>query len=409
MMKLRSLVLACSFFSSVGAFAQQGDTTFGISFSGFVKTDIMYDSRQTVALREGHFLLYPSPEVNDKFGTDINAKANFNILSIQTRLQGKITGPDALGAKTSGLIEGEFFGTSDADVSGFRIRHAYIKMDWATSSLLIGQFWHPMFVVEMYPGVVSFNTGAPFQAFSRNPQIRFSSNIDKVKIIAAAISQRDFQSNGPGGLSSSYLRNSVMPNLHVQLQYSGGGTMVGFAFDYKALTPRLVTTKNVATDATISGTGFMGYTKLTLDPVTIKAEGTYGENLSDLLMLGGYAIKSADPVTGVETYSGLKSYSFWGDISTGKDVEFALFAGYSKNLGASDNLAGAYYGRGTDIENLLRISPRVVWSTGKIRFATEFEYTSAGYGAPNSSNKGTVENVKNVANARLLLAAYYFF
>jgi len=30
---------------------------FGIKFNGFVKTDLMYDSRQTVAAREGHFLL----------------------------------------------------------------------------------------------------------------------------------------------------------------------------------------------------------------------------------------------------------------------------------------------------------------------------------------------------------------
>jgi hypothetical protein len=230
-----------------------------------------------------------------------------------------------------------------------------------------------------------------------------------VKLIVAAISQRDFQSNGPGGLSSSYLRNSVVPNLHAQLQYSNDGSFLGFGFDYKALTPRLVTTRKVATDATIISTGFLGYAKLTLDPVTIKAEGTYGENLSDLLMLGGYAVKSVDPVTGVESYSALKSYSVWGEISTGKDVELALFAGYSKNLGASNNLTGAYYGRGTDIDNLLRISPRVVWNTGKMRFASEFEYTSADYGTPNSLNKGKVENLKKVANARLLFAAYYFF
>jgi hypothetical protein len=408
-MKLRSFGIACSVFSVFTAFAQQEQSAFGIAFSGFVKTDFMYDSRQTVALREGHFLLYPSPAVVDQFGTDINAKANFNILSIQTRILGKITGPDALGAKTSGLIEGEFFGTSDADVSGFRIRHAYVRMDWTTSSLLIGQFWHPMFVVEMYPGVVSFNTGAPFQAFSRNPQIRFSYNIDKVKLIAAAISQRDFQSNGPSGLSSSYLRNSIVPNLHAQLQYSNDGSMLGFGVDYKTLTPRLVTTKNVAADASIGSTSFLGYAKLTLDPVTIKAEGTYGENLSDLLMLGGYAINSVDTANGVERYSALKSFSFWGEISTGKEVEFALFAGYSKNLGAGDNLTGAYYGRGTDIDNLFRISPRVVWNTGKVRFSTEYEYTSATYGTPNSGNKGKVENLKSVANNRLLFAVYYFF
>ena len=94
------------------------------------------------------------------------------MLSVQTRLVGKITGPDAFGAKTSGYIEAEFFGTSDADVNGFRLRHAYVKLNWTTTELLIGQFWHPMFITESFPEVVSFNTGAPFQPFNRSPQIR---------------------------------------------------------------------------------------------------------------------------------------------------------------------------------------------------------------------------------------------
>jgi len=406
---LRALLFACSLLAAVPALAQQEQPTFGITFSGFVKTDVMYDARQTVALREGHFLLYPAPVLDDKFGSDINAKANFNILSIQTRLAGKITGPDALGAKTSGLIEGEFFGTSDADISGFRVRHAFVKMDWAKSSLLIGQSWHPMFVAEMFPGVVSFNTGAPFQPFSRNPQIRYSYRIENLKLIAAAMSQRDFQSSGPLGLSSSYLRNSAVPNLHAQAQYSRGGNLLGFGVDWKLLTPRLVTTKNVVTDETISGLGVLGYAKLTLDPITVKAEGVYGENLSDLLMLDGYAVSAADTATGLESYSALKSVSFWGEISTGKELELALFAGYSQSLGADDNLVGAFYARGSDIDALLRISPRVVWNRGKMRFATECEYTAAEYGTPNSANKGKVENTKRVANTRVLVAAYYFF
>ncbi len=88
----------------------QEQPKFGITFNGFVKTDVIWDSRQTVNIREGHFLLYPANELLDKNGDDINATANFNILSIQTRLRGNITGPDAFGAKTSGAIEGEFFG-----------------------------------------------------------------------------------------------------------------------------------------------------------------------------------------------------------------------------------------------------------------------------------------------------------
>jgi hypothetical protein len=409
-MRLRTrFLLPCFLLPFVNVRAQEAASTVGISFSGFVKTDVMLDSRQTVAFREGHFLLFPLPVLNDQYGADINAKANLNILSIQTRLAGKITGPDALGAKTSSLIEGEFFGTSDADVGGLRIRHAIVRLDWKRTSLLIGQFWHPMFVAEMFPGVVSFNTGAPFQAFARSPQVRLTHSLGDVKVIVAAMSQRDFQSSGPAGLSSSYLRNSVIPNFHAQLQYSAGGNMAGVGVDYKSLTPRLVTTRNVATRTSIASVAILGYAKLALETVTVTAEGTYGGNLSDLLMLGGYATRSVDTASGRESYSAIKVLSLWGEISTGKEVEFALFGGYSKNMGANDNLAGASYGRGLDIADLLRISPRVVWNSGKVRLSAEVEYTSAGYGTPNSQNKGRVEDITRVSNLRLLLAIYDFF
>ena len=98
-------------------------------------------------------------------------------------------------------------------------------MDWDNISLLVGQTWHPMFVTDIVPGTVSFNTGAPFNPFSRNPQIRFTYSYDKLKFMVAALTQRDFQSNGPGGFSSSYLRNSVLPNLHGQVQFSSDGNI----------------------------------------------------------------------------------------------------------------------------------------------------------------------------------------
>ncbi|NMB82314.1 MAG: hypothetical protein GYA14_10895 [Ignavibacteria bacterium] len=394
---------------SLPLFAQESKQSFGISFSGFVKTDIFYDSRQTVALREGHFLLYPQNENLDISGNDVNSKSNFNILSIQSRLLGKITGPEAFGAQTSGQIEAEFFGTSDGDINGFRLRHAFVKFDWEKISLLFGQTWHPMFVSEMFPAVVSFNTGAPFQPFSRNPQIRFSYAVDNFKIILAAISQRDFSSNGPDGFSSSYLRNSVIPNLHAQIQYSKDGNLFGTGIDFKKLTPRLMTTKKVITDNSISSFSAIGFVKLNVEPIVIKLETVYGKNLADLLLLGGYAIKSINQTNGLEEYTPIGVFSIWGEITTGKEVEFGLFGGYSKNLGADENIVSSYYGRGVNIANLFRVSPRVQWNSGKSRISTELEYTLAAYGIPNNLNKGLVENSKNISNLRLLCAVYYFF
>ncbi len=387
--------------------AQNKETTFGIGFSGFVKTDVMLDSRQTVTSRENHFLFYPAAEQLDATGEDINKQTSLNLLSIQTRLTGKITGPDAFGAKTSGMIEGAFFGNSDGDVNGFRLRHAFVKLDWENTSLLFGQFWHPLFNTDVFPGVVSFNTGVPFQPFSRNPQIRVTQKFSNVEAAFVVASQRDFTSTGPAGAGSVYLRNSTLPILSFSLKYKNGTTVVGASSEFKSLMPQISTTKKYKTDERVNSYAFSGFAKFSIEAVTLKVHGLYGSNLTDLLMLGGYAVSSVDTTTGIQQYTPSSAASFWGDVSFGKNVAFGLFAGYTKNLGTVDEIKGAYYGRGSNIDNVVRVSPRIEFNSGSTRFSTEVEYTAAAYGK--TDQLGKVNDAKTVANIRLLLAAYYFF
>ena len=197
----------------------QDENKFGIKFSGFAKTDMFYDSRATVGVREGHFMLYPANENQDEAGDDILKQPSFTMLSIQTRLKGTITGPDAFGAKTSGIIEGEFFGTTDSELNGFRLRHALVKLDWATTQLLVGEYWNPMFNTKCFPGTVSFNTGAPFIPFARNPQVRVTQKFGDFYGAITVFSHVDFTSTGPNGSSPSYLQNAVVPALNLRLEY----------------------------------------------------------------------------------------------------------------------------------------------------------------------------------------------
>lgn len=414
-MKKTLLFLTFSVFLIVTALAQENGN-FGIRFSGFVKTDIFWDSRQTVAAREGHFLLYPMNEDLDANGDDINAKANFNMLSIQTRLRGTITGPDALGAKTSGVIEGAFFGHSNGDINGFRLRHAFVKLAWTKTSLLIGQYWHPMFVTSCFPGVVSFNTGAPFQPFSRNPQIRLTHKAGKVNFIITALSELDFVSTGPDGASEKYIRNSAMPTLNFRLEYhsvnkeAGTEFLAGAGVNYKTLLPRLVTDSNFKTSETAGSLSEMVYLKLKLRQLTIKLEGIYAEDPYNLLMIGGYGVDEiTDPLLDFVSYNPVRTASGWLDVHTnGKKWQLGLLAGYAKNMGTSEDLAGASYQRGSDIAYLYRISPRFIYNAGKFRIAPEIEYTVAAYGQSIAADR-TVEDTKEVGNLRFLLGVYLFF
>ena len=393
--------------------SQSSDQQFGIKFSGFVKTDFFYDTRQSSAstgIREGHFYLYPDNVLADADGNDLNANHSFHILGIQTRLKGSITGPDAFGAKTSGAIEAEFFGTSESDINGFRLRHAFINLDWTKVSLMVGQNWHPLFPAESYPGTISFNTGAPFIPFSRNPQARLTVKAGITKLQFTAYSQRDFVSSGPDGASNKYLRNSGLPGFNFQLRVPAGSIITAWGgIDYKNLRPELRTTSNFETHASVGSIVLFSNIKIKTKPITVSMMGSYNQNACDLVMLGGYAVSEiTDLLRQEKKYTTLNSADFWIDISTnGEKVSAGLFSGYCSNLGSSDEIAGSVYGRGSNIDHIFRVSPRITFTSGKVSFCSEIETTSAAYGTMN--NNGKVENTNTVTNVRFLLSAIYKF
>ncbi len=376
----------------------------------------MYDSRQIVSAREGDLSLYAKDKSLDANGKDINAAPTFHMLAITSRLGGTISGPDAFGAKTSAILEGEFFGNIDGDINEFRLRHAWAKLDWTKTQLAFGQYWHPMFVTDCYPGVIDFNTGMPFQPFNRSPQVRLTQKLgkaNKTSLILALLSQRDFASVAPSGYAATDpLRNSTIPNLHAQLQYKDAVFVGGIGVDYKSLRPKLNSgTPNVVSKERVNSTSVIAYAKVITKPVIIKAEAVMGENMTDHLMIGGYM----GYVTGgqVETYDATKTTAWWFDIAgAGKKTVPGLFIGYTSNGGAATGATTAY-GRGIGaggrgIKNVFRVSPRMEFVSGKFKLGTEIEYTSAVYGALGNDSKvtGTTDKINNT---RLLLTTTFSF
>jgi hypothetical protein len=206
-----------------------------------------------------------------------------------------------------------------------------------------------------------------------------------------------------------------MASWNLRLEYldenkeKGTAIHAGISGNYQTLKPRLSTTAGYKTDNTFGSSIAMAFLKVKLPEVTIKAMGVYGEDTYNLTMLGGYAVETTDPVTFEETYVPLKTLSAWTDIHTnGTQMQFGLFAGYSKNLGTSSDITGPYFTRGNTIDHLYRIAPRMIYNSGKFRIAPEIEYTVAAYGTP-KVNDGTVSDANNVGNLRFLVGIYYFF
>lgn len=379
------------------------------SFSGYIKNDFFWDSRQTVSAREGSFLLWPSAFKDDLEGNDSNAVPNFNFLALQSRLAFNWSGSEALGAKIGAKIEGDFFAQSNDNINLFRLRHAYIKMNWEHTELLVGQYWIPMFTTACFPGTVSFNTGTPFNPFGRNPQIKISHSFDTFKLSAVVHSQRDYASRGPNGTSGAYLRNSFLPEITGMIDYKSDKIATGIGAAFKQIVPQLETDLGFATQQSLTSYSSYAFLKYKAPKFTFKVKGIYGQNTPDYLSIGGFAVTRYDALTGNQEYDAISSISAWTDLySNGKEWQVGLFGGYSQNLGTDTAIVGEIYGLGTDIDYLYRISPRLIYNSGKVRLASELEYTSASFGT-SFDNKNSALTTKTTSNLRALFAVYYFF
>ncbi len=391
---------------------------FGILFNGFVKTDAFIDSRQTVSFDDNaHFMLYPAPVSEDKNGEDINSGMNFNILSLQTRLTGEITIPDAFGAKSTGMIEGDFFAfTDEIKISSFRLNNAFVKFNWKNAELMAGQYWHPLFIVQSFPEVFSFNTGAPFKPYATNPQLRYTSKIKSLSLISTIYTLNDFPANGPFGPSTVYKRNSIIPNANFTLTIDDGTSLMGLGVDYKTLVPRIKTDKGYKTNTSVNGIAITAFSKLAFNKVTWKFQKIYSQNAYDISGIGGYAVKfdSYDNITGMCEYTNLNTSSFWTELYYKSfDFLFGIFAGYTYNLGSSEKMEldpENVFARGNDIEYVYRISPRIAFIQKNSTIGFEVEYTVAAYGKhADIDNSGKFLNSTEVANIRGLLTFIHKF
>ena len=138
---------------------------------GYVKLDASYDTHE---MNSGNFALFVLPE-----GQRTNDD-EFNITARQTRLGLRIKGPDVDGMKTSGVVEGDFYGAGGASEnrSTFRMRHAFLQLDWPEQrfSVLAGQTWDV--ISPLYPNTLNFTINWDAGNIGhRRPQVRLTKHI----------------------------------------------------------------------------------------------------------------------------------------------------------------------------------------------------------------------------------------
>ena len=399
---------------------------------GHVRTDIFYNSRANTESVDGLFYSFPKDEVFDANGNDINSSDNSNMYTVYSRMGFDFTGPMIGKAKTSAKIEFDFRGNGNDNLSALRLRHAYFNFDWGKNKVLVGQTSHPFFG-EVSPQILNLNTGSPFQPFGRAPQIRYRYNSGALQLQAAAVWQSQFKSHGPtaddgtgkGNARNQYPhKNSNIPELALGIDYKANGWIVGVGIDMLSIVPRTKatvpdllssSTENATTtykvDERLTTVSYEAHVKYQKDKLFFAAKSTLGSNFTHTSMLGGYAVKSQDAITGEREYTPFRNSSNWINIVSGKKWKPGIFIGYIKNLGTADDMEmgdnKAIYGTGTNIDQLFSGTFELTYNVPHWKIGAEYNYTSAWYGT--TQKNGKVTDTHAVGNNRLVLSATYSF
>lgn len=411
-MKKNILLLLCLITVS-GSFAQNKD--FSFKFYGQIRTDLYYNSRANEETVDGLFYMYPKDKVRDEDGNDLNSTPSSNFYTLYSRLGVDVAGPKLGNAKTSAKVEIDFRGTGTS-YSVVRLRHAYLNLDWGKSALLLGQTWHPLFG-DVSPQILNLSVGAPFQPFSRAPQIRYRYTEKNFQLTGAAVWQSQYLSQGPAGKSQEYIKKGCIPELYVGADYKSGGLLAGVGIEMISLKPRTEAivdgNKKFKVDERITTLSYEAHVKYTNKDWFVGAKSVLGSNLTQASGLGGFGVKSVVERTGEQEYTPIRFSSSWLNVVYGRKWKPGVFVGYAKNLGTSDELyvkdgKAQLYGTGTNLDQLVTAGAELTYNVPHWKFGLEYTLSSAWYGSLNASN-GKIRDTHAVCNNRIVAVAMFMF
>lgn len=414
-MKKTGLLLALALGISVQAGAQK--KRFDYKFYGQVRTDLFYNTRSNSETVDGLFYMYPKDVVKDPNGEDLNGIPQGNFYTLYSRLGMDVRGHKfGNGIRPSAKIEIDFRG-SGTSYSLIRFRHLYFNLDFRrNSSLLVGQTWHPLYG-DVAPDIMNLNMGAPYQPFSRAPQVRYRFQKNHFLLTGAAIWQLQYLAvgtqNSKGGeetvKSQNYLKNSMIPEFYLGLDYKSKHCLAGVGVEMMSLVPRTTSVVNGVTyrvHERLTTLSYEAHVKYQKKSFLLAAKSVLGSNLTQTSTIGGYGITGVNEVTGERSYAPVRVSHSWVNIMYGKKWRGGVFGGYLKNLGAAENVSGIV-GTGMDIDQLATATAELSYNIPNWKFGMEYSYCKAWYGEHNA--KGKVVNTHGADNHRVVATAVFQF
>ena len=393
----RIILLFCVCFGAMSAMAGNADSTkvkkesHSLNLYGFARSEMYVNSRENYEAKGGIISLYPKPIELDDYGFDKNAKVNAAFLAITSRVGLKYTyklDDLSLGAH----IEGDFCGTSTY-IDIFRLRHAYAFVNYKRHSVLVGQSWHPYYD-GVFPNVLTLNGGTPTGIINRSPQVKYDYAImPELRLTAAFVTE---------GIKG------IRPEALIGISGSKDGWKYGVMGEYRYLNVEHTFASEKGTTVrpiplhSFSGTAYTEYKK---DKWLFNARVMGGQNLSHLVILGGYGLVSEDVENLTAEYSNINQLATYACASYGSKWKVNLFAGYLKNFGTG-KACTTFYGTGTNIADVIKTAASVEFNYKGLNVALECEYSNAAYAHWDSS--ALVEDYR-VGNIRGVLRVAYSF
>lgn len=381
---------------------------------GYVKGEGIFDSRQNVVLREGQIVYFPQEPLYDNNNCDINDRGSFDAYAIQTRIDVDGKGPRIGNVETRFLVEADFFGRTNPTSNQFQMRLAYLELKTEHCSFLAGQMYHPICYPYDTPNTISFSCGIPISPFALTPQFTlkcFSEKFEALLSVNGIMGDRPF---GLAGGTSQVFRNSMMPDFFIHgIAKQDEQNFIGAGFDIYRLLIRLSTNKNYIERNLFTNISGVAFIRFQHKDFIVSSRLLYAQDAAAFELIGGIAVKTYNPVTDERTYTPLRTFGCHVEFVKAGRIEPGLYLGVVKNLGAGTTIVQtiesqlSVYGIGTNIDTVVRCSPRIRWYMDSFIIGAEYEYTRAAYGT--IDNRGNVVNTIPVANNRFLFATYYLF
>lgn len=397
-------------------------------FYGFIRNYFAFDSRESKSGTKDLFYYIPKDEALNAKGEDMNANPTFRFLAITSRVGLDVKDYQFGKTKVGAKIETDFY-CMNGNVAVLRLRQAYATLGWdglgkdgkQSTSLKIGQAWHPIAADQPY--VIDLETGTPFNPFSRTPQVMLDHNFSKnFTLTGGFIWQMQYLSSGPNGASDNYIKYGCTPEFYAGVTFKSNNGFTGrVGMDVLSIKPRWRNSDGDKVDDRITTVSPYVYAQYSKDAFAVNAKVVYASAGEHFNMLSGYGVTDVNS-DGSWDYAPLHSTASYLSVKYGRKLQVQGMIGHMKNLGTSKSLyedpanpgytsTDNVYISGNGFHNLnqiIRVTPTVVYNLGKLSFGLEYDITSAQYGKydvakhVNSSNGLVDGDLHWVNNHRLL-------